>query len=43
MIQVVNELGGHNGGKLEHKANWLRYPDSKYDNLKQGFPELKEG
>jgi chitinase len=35
---VVREMGGHGKGKMEHKENWLEYPDSKYENLRKGFP-----
>jgi hypothetical protein len=36
--QVVDVLGGHDGGKLEQKQNWLKYPDSIYDNMREGCP-----
>ncbi|KAF2196890.1 putative chitinase [Delitschia confertaspora ATCC 74209] len=36
ICNVVQELGP---GKLEQCPNWLHYPDSKYDNLRQGFPD----
>ncbi|KAF1977159.1 family 18 glycoside hydrolase [Bimuria novae-zelandiae CBS 107.79] len=35
---VVAELGGPSNGRLEHRANWLAYPDSQYDNLRAGCP-----
>ncbi|KAF1948208.1 endochitinase 1 precursor [Byssothecium circinans] len=35
---VADALGGSGGSQLEHKSNWLLYPDSQYDNLKAGFP-----
>ncbi|ORY09764.1 glycoside hydrolase superfamily [Clohesyomyces aquaticus] len=35
---VVRELGGHDGGKMERRPNWLQYPDSCFDNVKNGFP-----
>ena len=31
---VVDSLGGKDGGGMEQKSNWLRYPDSKYDNIR---------
>jgi chitinase len=39
--QVVRTLGGPDGGKLEMQANWIGYPDSQYDNLRDGFPNEK--
>lgn len=36
--RVVGELGGHGGGRMEWKENWLSYPESKYQNLRKGFP-----
>ncbi|KAF2000432.1 glycoside hydrolase family 18 protein [Amniculicola lignicola CBS 123094] len=38
ITNVVKELGGHDGKMMEHCANWLTYPDSKFENLKKGFP-----
>lgn len=35
---VSTTLGGYNQGKFEHRLNCLFYPDSKYDNLRAGFP-----
>jgi len=35
---VVKELGGHDGGRMEKSHNWLSYPHSQYNNLKEGFP-----
>jgi hypothetical protein len=35
--QVVRELGGPDGGKIEKKRNNVNYPDSVYENLKAGF------
>ncbi|KAF2641618.1 glycoside hydrolase family 18, chitinase [Massarina eburnea CBS 473.64] len=35
---VSNALGGFDGSRLERKSNWISYPDSQYDNLKNGFP-----
>ncbi|PSN62656.1 endochitinase [Corynespora cassiicola Philippines] len=34
---VVRELGGPDGGKLERLPNWLHYPDSQYENMRAGF------
>ncbi|KAF1362552.1 hypothetical protein EJ07DRAFT_106779, partial [Lizonia empirigonia] len=31
---VVSALGGKDGSGMEQKSNWLRYPDSKFDNIK---------
>ena len=36
--QVVDQFGGMNGGRVEVRANVLKYPQSKYDNLRDGFP-----
>ncbi|TKA53271.1 Endochitinase B1 [Cryomyces minteri] len=35
---VVRHLGGHGGGKMEQVENVLEYPESKYENLRKGFP-----
>lgn len=35
---VVQGLGGYQGKYMEHKANVLEYPESKYDNLRNGMP-----
>lgn len=35
---VVQGLGGFEGKHMEHRANVLDYPESKYDNLKNGMP-----
>ncbi|KAF2470348.1 endochitinase [Lindgomyces ingoldianus] len=35
---VVRELGGHDGGKMERRHNCLSYPDSQFDNVRKGFP-----
>ncbi|OCK74750.1 glycoside hydrolase family 18 protein [Lepidopterella palustris CBS 459.81] len=35
---VVRELGGHDGRFMQHSPNVLEYPQSKYDNLRKGFP-----
>ncbi|KAL9110384.1 MAG: hypothetical protein Q9227_005115 [Pyrenula ochraceoflavens] len=37
----VSDIGGLN--KLEQKSNCLQYPESKYDNLKKGFPGDEAG
>lgn len=37
----VREVGGIEA--LERKANCMEYPDSKYDNLRQGFPGEEAG
>jgi chitinase len=34
---VVNELGGPDGSRMERASNWIYYPDSQYDNVKNGF------
>lgn len=31
---VVRALGGSNGRGMQQKPNWLRYPDSQFDNIK---------
>lgn len=35
---VVQGLGGFEGKNMEHTANVLEYPESKYNNLKAGMP-----
>lgn len=35
---VVQGLGGFEGRHMEHCANVLDYPESKYDNLRNGMP-----
>lgn len=35
---VVGVLGGPDGTGMEKKENCLEYPESKYENLKKGFP-----
>ncbi|KAI9878681.1 MAG: hypothetical protein M1830_010829 [Pleopsidium flavum] len=35
---VVGALSGLDGGKMDHSNNTLSYPESKYDNLRMGFP-----
>lgn len=36
--QVVRRLRGHGGGRMDQTENNLDYPDSKYENLRKGFP-----
>lgn len=31
---VVASLGGKDGSGMQQQSNWLRYPDSKFDNIK---------
>ena len=35
---IVQGLGGFEGKHMEHCANVLEYPESKYDNLRDGMP-----
>ena len=35
---VVQGLGGFEGRHMEHRNNVIEYPQSKYDNLRQGMP-----
>lgn len=35
---VVDGLGGYGAKHMEHRQNVLEYPESKYDNLRQGMP-----
>ncbi|KAL9095530.1 MAG: hypothetical protein Q9165_002401 [Trypethelium subeluteriae] len=35
---VVERMGGHGGRHMEQRPNTLEYPESKYDNLRKGFP-----
>jgi chitinase len=35
---VVNVLGGPDGKGMDSKPNCLDYPESKYENLRNGFP-----
>ena len=35
---VVQGLGGFEGRHMEHQPNELNYPESKYDNLRNGMP-----
>jgi chitinase len=35
--QVVGELSGADGKGIESKPNWIYYPDSAFDNVKNGF------
>lgn len=35
---VVDGLGGFEGRHMEHSANTLEYPQSKYENLSEGMP-----
>lgn len=36
---VVDVLGGASGEGMEQRENCLEYPESKYDNLRKGFPD----
>ncbi|KAF2234710.1 glycoside hydrolase family 18 protein [Viridothelium virens] len=38
MHTVVERMGGHGGCNMEQRPNTLEYPESKYDNLRKGFP-----
>ncbi|KAK3677259.1 Chitinase 4 [Recurvomyces mirabilis] len=39
LIRVVVEgLGGYEGRHMEHVPNTLQYPETKYDNLRNGMP-----
>ncbi|KAK5008193.1 Endochitinase 1 [Elasticomyces elasticus] len=39
LINIVYQgLGGYEGRHIEHKENALDYPESKYENLRKGFP-----
>ena len=35
---VMQGLGGFGGKHLEHRPNVLEYPESKFDNLRNGMP-----
>ena len=35
---VVQGLGGYEGRHMEQNKNVLKYPESKYDNLRDGMP-----
>jgi len=35
---VAQGLGGYGGKNLMQESNTLDYPQSKYDNLRQGMP-----
>jgi hypothetical protein len=37
---VVEVLGGGNGSGLDNMTNQLQYPNSTYDNIRKGYPEL---
>lgn len=37
-VQVVKGLGGKDGGKMDCSMNTLDYPESKFQNLRDGFP-----
>ncbi len=41
-IQVYDDLGGPEGAKIDQTVNNLNYPKSKYDNLRNGFPNEGE-
>ena len=32
-------MGGSGGRNMEQRPNTLEYPESKYDNLRKGFPD----
>ena len=36
---VVQGLGGFEGKHMEKRPNVLEYPESKYDNLRNGMPD----
>ena len=36
---TVQGLGGYEGKHMEHIPNVLDYPESKYDNLRNGMPD----
>lgn len=38
IMQVVKGLGGEGGGKMDCSMNTLDYPKSKFQNLRDGFP-----
>lgn len=38
LTKVVEAMGGSSGGKMEYRENWLNYPDSRFDNLRNGCP-----
>lgn len=40
---VVEILGGEGGSSLESSSNTLNYPNSTFDNLRAGMPELNSG
>lgn len=35
---VVNGMGGYQGKNMQKVDNCLEYPQSKFDNLRKGFP-----
>lgn len=35
---VAHGLGGYEGKRLERSENVLRYPESKFENLRDGMP-----
>jgi len=35
---VVREMGGRRGAGMEERGNWLWYPESRFENLRKGFP-----
>lgn len=40
LINIVTQgLGGFEGKHMEHRENVLEYPESKYDNIRNGMPE----
>ncbi|KAF1843942.1 glycoside hydrolase family 18 protein [Cucurbitaria berberidis CBS 394.84] len=37
ITNVVRGLGGSDGSGIESSSNWLAYPDSQYDNIKNAY------
>ena len=36
--QVIQGFGGQGGGKMDRSNNMLEYPESRFQNLRDGFP-----